>query len=114
MPALEMYDPQTNRWTTRAPMPQGQGGLAATTVGGKLYVFGGEQWVPEQKVFADSWVYDPPADRWDALPPLPTPRHGLGASALGNRIHVFGGGTRLGGEAASAVHEVLPFGKSLP
>jgi N-acetylneuraminic acid mutarotase len=109
---LEVFDPQTNRWEARAPMPQAQGGLTATTVNGKLYVFGGEQWFPEQKVFASNWIYDPQADRWDALPPLPTPRHGLGASAVGNRIHVFGGGTRVGGEAASAVHEVLVVGKS--
>lgn len=104
---LEVYDPETDRWETRAPMPQAQGGLTAATAGGKLYVFGGEQWVPEQKVFGESWVYDPQTDRWEALPPLPTPRHGLGASALGNRIHVFGGATRTGGNTATAVHEVL-------
>lgn len=109
---LEVYDPATDRWDTRAPMPQAQGGLAATTVNGKLYVFGGEQWVPEQKVFADSWVYDSALDNWSALPPLPTPRHGLGAAAIGNRIHVFGGATRVGGNTATTVHEVLVLGDS--
>lgn len=104
---LEVYDPATRRWTTRAPMPQAQGGLAAAAHGGRLFVFGGEQWVPEQKVFADAWVYEPASDRWRALPPLPTPRHGLGAATLGDRIHVFGGGTRVGGDHASTVHEVL-------
>ena len=104
---LEVYDPATDRWTTRAPMPLAQGGLAAAAHGGRLYVFGGEQWVPERKVFAEAWAYDPARDRWSALPPLPTPRHGLGAATLGDRIHVFGGGTRVGGEQASAVHEVL-------
>lgn len=104
---LEVYDPATDRWTTRAPMPLAQGGLAAAAHGGRLYVFGGEQWVPERKVFAEAWAYDPARDRWSALPPLPTARHGLGAATLGDRIHVFGGGTRVGGEQASAVHEVL-------
>lgn len=69
-------------------------------------MFGGEQWVREQKVFADGWVSDPRTDRWAALPPLPTPRHGLGAAMVGNRIHVIGGGTRVGGDAARAVQEV--------
>lgn len=86
VPNLEVYDPKLDRWETRSPMPQAQGGLAATTLNGKLYVFGGEQWVPERKVFAESWVYDPETDVWKALPPLPTPRHGLGASAIGNRM----------------------------
>lgn len=104
---LEVYDPATDRWTTRAAMPKPQGGLAAAAHGGRLYVFGGEQWVPERKVFADAWVYDPRRDRWSALPPLPTPRHGLGAATLGDRIHVIGGGMRVGGDQASAVHEVL-------
>jgi hypothetical protein len=107
VPTLEVFDPARNTWTTRKPMPQARGGLAAATHQGKLYVFGGEQWVPEQKVFADGWVYDPAADRWDALPPMPTARHGLGAATLGNRIHVFGGGLRVGGNAATDVHEVL-------
>jgi N-acetylneuraminic acid mutarotase len=104
---LEVYDPALDRWETRAPMPQAQGGLAATALNGKLYVFGGEQWVPEQKVFRESWVYDPKTDKWEALPPLPTPRHGLGAAAVGNRIFVFGGALKTGGNTATTVHEVL-------
>jgi N-acetylneuraminic acid mutarotase len=107
VPTLEVFDPVRGSWATRAPMPQAQGGLAAAAYRGKLYVFGGEQWVPEQKVFAESWVYDPATDRWQALPPMPTARHGLGAATLNNRIHVFGGGLRVGGNAATDVHEVL-------
>lgn len=107
LPNLEVYDPRTDRWETRAPMPQGVGGLGATAVNGKLYVFGGEQWVPEQKVFDNSWVYDPATDVWTALPPLPTPRHGLGVAAVGNRIFVFGGATKTGGNFAATTHEVL-------
>jgi N-acetylneuraminic acid mutarotase len=103
---LEVYDPATNRWETRAAMPQSQGGLAAAAHGGKLYVFGGEQFVPTSKVFADAWVYDPRADRWSALPPMPTPRHGHGAAVVGNRIFLMGGGERVG-VAASRVQEVL-------
>lgn len=108
--ALEVFDPAAGRWATRAPMPQAQGGLAAAAHGGKLYVFGGEQWVPDQKVFAQNWVYDPATDGWSELPPLPTPRHGLGAATVGNRIHVFGGGLRVGGNAATDIHEVLVVG----
>ena len=107
VPNLEVYDPKLDRWETRSPMPQAQGGLAATALNGKLYVFGGEQWVPEQRVFAESWVYNPQTNKWEGLPPLPTPRHGLGAATIGNRIFVFGGGAKTGGNAATAIHEVL-------
>lgn len=104
---LEVYDPARNRWTVKAPMPQAQGGLAAAAFGGRLYAFGGEQWIPQQKVFAESWVYDPDRDTWSPLPPLPTPRHGLGAATVGNRIFLIGGGEAVGGGKASPVHEAL-------
>ncbi len=103
---LEVYDPATNRWETRAALPQAQGGLAAAAHGGKLYAFGGEQFVPASKVFADAWVYDPQTDRWSALPPMPTPRHGHGAAVVGKRIFLMGGGEKVG-VAASRVQEVL-------
>jgi len=103
---LEVYDPATGRWETRAPMPLAQGGLAAAAHGGKLLVFGGEQFVPQAKVFAESWVYDPQTDRWSALPPMPTPRHGHGAAVVGHRVYLMGGGEKVG-VAASSAHEAL-------
>ena len=103
---LEVYDPATDRWETRAPMPLAQGGLAAAAHDGKLYVFGGEQFVPQAKVFGESWVYDPALDRWSALPAMATPRHGHGAAVVGKRIYLMGGAEKVG-VAASAVHEAL-------
>lgn len=103
---LEVYDPAADRWETKAAMPQAQGGLAAAAYDGKLYAFGGEQFVPTSKVFADAWVYDPRTDRWSALPAMPTPRHGHGAAVVGNRIFLIGGGEKVG-VGASRVQEVL-------
>ena len=108
--ALEVYDPATDRWETRAPMPLAQGGLAAAAHDGKLYVFGGEQFVPHAKVFHESWVYDPARDRWSALPAMPTPRHGHGAAVVGDRVYLMGGGEKVG-VAASSAHEALALGK---
>ena len=104
--ALEVYDPATDRWETRAPMPLAQGGLAAAAHDGKLVVFGGEQFVPQARVFAESWIYDPASDRWSALPAMPTPRHGHGAAVVGDRVYLMGGGEQVG-VAASSVHEAL-------
>ena len=106
LPALEVYDPKTNRWETRAPMPQGQGGLGAAAVDGKLYVFGGEEWFPTPKVFDDVWVYDPQNDTWRSLPALPTPRHGVTAATVDDQIFVLGGATTPG-LGAVAVNEAL-------
>lgn len=104
---LEVYDPTTDRWETRAPMPKGQGGLGAAALNGRLFVCGGEQWLPAQSVIPECWSFDPADDSWTALPAMPTPRHGIGMAALNGRLHVFGGATRPGGNFATAVHEVL-------
>lgn len=104
---LEVYDPRTDRWETKAPMPQGQGGLGAAVVDGKLHACGGEQWLPEQGVLSECWSYDPATNMWAALPPLPVARRGIGMAAVGRRPHVFGGATRPGGGFATTAHTTL-------
>lgn len=93
---LEVYDPATNRWTKRRPMPQAQGGLSAAALDGNIYVFGGEQWVPAKKVLKQAWLYDPARDEWRALPPMLTARHGTAAATVDRRVFVFGGATVTG------------------
>src|SRR2546426_8663256 len=39
--AVEVYDPATNTWTKKAPLPTPRDHLAAATVGGKVYAIGG-------------------------------------------------------------------------
>jgi len=80
------YDPATNRWTTRAPMPTNRGGGAAAVADGKIYVSGGRP--PGGADFA---VYDPKANRWTTLPNLPTQRNHLAADAIDGKIYVVGG-----------------------
>ena len=38
---VESYDPNTNTWTSRAPLPRPRHGLGAVTVNGRVYVIGG-------------------------------------------------------------------------
>jgi len=102
-----VYDAREDRWRTAASMPQGQGGLAAAAIGGKLYAFGGEYFDNGGGVYAESWQYDPATDRWTALPDMPHPRHGLGAVSVGNAIYVIGGALRVGGNQTSPLVEIF-------
>jgi N-acetylneuraminic acid mutarotase len=104
---LEVYDPRIDRWESKAPMPQGQGGLGAAAIDGKLHVCGGEKWLPEQGVLSECWSYDPATNIWASLPSLPVARHGIGMAALGRRLHVFGGATRPGGGYATTAHTIF-------
>ena len=105
--SLEVYDPEVESWETLAPLPQAAGGITAAVVDGKLYVFGGEQWVPEQAVIAEAWVYDPAVDQWAVVPDMPTPRHGIAAGAIGNQIYVIGGATETGAGAVNTNEALL-------
>ena len=42
---LEVYDPATDSWETKAPLPKACYRAAAGVIDGKLYVVGGDGWV---------------------------------------------------------------------
>jgi N-acetylneuraminic acid mutarotase len=107
---LEVYDPATNSWTTKASMPLGQFAAAgrwvggAVALGGKLYVFGGLQRDINRNVTAvrTANVYNPATNSWTTATPMPSSRAGIVASRVllngQPRIEVVGGnqpGTNL-------------------
>ena len=98
-----MYNPRTDTWGKKAPLPTPRSGIAAATVKGRFYVFGGEE---TTGTFDTNERYSPGTDSWETMPPLPTARHGLGAVAMGDRIYTLGGGPTPGG-SGSATNEVL-------
>ena len=81
-----MYDPKTDTWTQRAPMPTARGATAAAVLDGKIYVSGGRP--PHGADFA---AYDPQTDTWETLPNLPTPRNHHTEEAVNGKIYVIGG-----------------------
>jgi N-acetylneuraminic acid mutarotase len=85
---LEAYSPASNNWYRLSNMPTPRGGLAASALHGKLYVFGGE--IPG--VFAQVEEYDPAKNSWRQMAPMPTPRHGIGAATVADTIFIIGGG----------------------
>ena len=103
----EVYDPQSDRWEVRAPLPMAQAGCAAASVGDDIYVFGGEQFTSPKRVFANAWVYSAQSDSWTPLPDMPVPVHGHGAVALGKNIHIIGGGEEVSAGKTSDQHTVF-------
>ena len=89
--ALDVYDPATDAWTTRAPMPTPREHVASCVVGGKLLVIGG--WNEKREVQNVVEAYDPATDQWSRFPDLPTARGGLSAVNIGERCYAVGGET---------------------
>lgn len=87
----EVYDPATDRWVRRAPMPTARNHLGAAVVGGRIHTVGGR--VPGDMELTTHEVYDPATDSWTKAAPLPTGRSGIAVVARGGKVYVFGGET---------------------
>jgi len=82
----EMYDPETNTWTTKTSIPQANG----TTVDG-----GSGTAVYQNKIYCFGWelnqVYDTATDSWATKTPSPTPRTTSTACTINGKIYLIGG-----------------------
>jgi N-acetylneuraminic acid mutarotase len=94
---VEEYDPATNRWRSRAPLPlpRNHMGPSAAAVNGKIYAIGGRLAAAFSIVMPGqtnvNHEFDPAANTWATKAPMPTPRSGGGVAVLNNRIFVAGG-----------------------
>ena len=89
--ALEVYDPDANRWAALAAIPTPRDHLAVAAVDGLLYAIGGRINGNYARNLDVNEVYNPRTDRWQRLSPIPTARSGIAAAVLQGRIFVVGG-----------------------
>lgn len=89
----------------RRTLPTTRSGVAAATIGGRIYVFGGED---PDGTFSENEAYDPATDSWVGVAPMPTARHGLGAAVGGQTIYVVAGGTSPGSSDSAANEAYRP------
>jgi N-acetylneuraminic acid mutarotase len=94
LPTNEAYDPATNTWETRSPMPTARNHAAIGVVNGKIYVLGGRI----GSVFVGASPtdvveeYDPATDMWGfAKARMPMPRTGTAYGTYEGKIYVAGG-----------------------
>lgn len=90
--ANEVYDPATNTWENKAPMPDSRAGVSAHLIDGKIYVLGGNSSAND--------VYDPATDTWTTKAPIPIGLYEYGwwtccSTVVGNKIHVVGLGVNV-------------------
>jgi Kelch motif protein len=88
---VERYDIDTNVWTDVAPMPFALSDRAATTVGGKIYAFGG--CAGFFGFVNNTDVYDPETNTWSTSPAdMPTARAAMySVDRKGDAVYVIGG-----------------------
>jgi subtilisin family serine protease/N-acetylneuraminic acid mutarotase len=109
---VEEYDPQTDTWTERAPMPTARRGLSAVaTATGKVYAVGGGGLYTTLGAVEE---YDPRADTWTARSPMPTPRVFLAATAsTDDGLYAIGGNNSGAAPVTTVEHMVVPYEAAL-
>jgi hypothetical protein len=85
-----VYDPATDRYERRQPLPVARDHTGIVVVGNALHVIGGRV----DSFHTNSSLhhsYDAAADRWEFRTPLPTPRSGHGCVLYRDKVFVMGG-----------------------
>ena len=95
---VEAYDPATNTWTTKAPMPTAKSNATAAVVNGVLYVVGG---LLQNGVAVDDVdAYYPATNTWRKMPRIvdgtgntvsPPRSYGAAAAVMNGILYVVGG-----------------------
>ena len=99
------YDPATDSWRARTPMPEGGTHNSIAVLDGKIYIAGGFAGRQHTLPTASLYSYDPATDTWRKLASLSSPRAAISLAAMNGKIHAFGG--RLMGEESSLPrHEI--------
>jgi N-acetylneuraminic acid mutarotase len=84
---VEAYDPVTDTWSTRTPMPTRRGHPGVAVVDGVLYAVGGIAFTVQSSHVVEA--YDPRTNTWSVR--APTPPWAFGSAAtLGGRIYAVG------------------------
>jgi len=90
---VEIYDPETNSWSTTTPLPEGRHHAGMVAHDGFLYVIGGfaksgfSVWHAVDTVYQ----FNPEAQTWRERAAMPTARGALGVTVYQGKIYAIGG-----------------------
>jgi len=87
--SVAAYDPVTDRWAARSPMPTPRWGLGVGVVNGILYAVGGID--SNFVALATVEAYDPAANSWSTRASLPVARSSMGVGVVNGVLYVVGG-----------------------
>jgi N-acetylneuraminic acid mutarotase len=101
------YDPATDNWTAKTPMPTPRRNFGIAACQDKIYVIGGENGTYGYvNYLSTNEVYDPSTDTWETKKPMPTSREWVEANVVNGKIYVISGVTDNYRSVRTPVNEV--------
>ncbi|XP_034636894.1 kelch-like protein 13 isoform X7 [Trachemys scripta elegans] len=90
---LMCFDPDTDKWTQKAPMTTVRGLHCMCTVGDKLYVIGGNHFrgTSDYDDVLSCEYYSPTLDQWTPIAAMLRGQSDVGVAVFENKIYVVGG-----------------------
>jgi N-acetylneuraminic acid mutarotase len=86
---VEIYDPETNEWSSGPSLPYVLDHAPSVVYDGKIFVMGG---FVEGKTTTDkTLIYDPETNEWSEGTPLPSPRAAAVAEVVNGSIYLISG-----------------------
>ena len=89
--SVEVYDPQSNTWSTKSDMPTARYCLTACSLDGNIYAIDGWLDSGNGPIYDKVEVYNPESDTWNTETPMPVARAVLASIVLDGKIYVYGG-----------------------
>jgi len=88
--ANEEYDPTTNTWTYKAPMPTPRMAFATAVYQGKIYCIGGRSVAGDMSggYTSVNEVYDPATNSWDSKAQMPIANGWIEAKVIDDKIYI--------------------------
>jgi N-acetylneuraminic acid mutarotase len=103
---VEVYDPNTNSWTSKSPMLTARGECASSVVDGKIYVFGGNN--QNDGRLSSVEEYDPVIDIWSFKSPMPIAKKEACGCTADGKVYIFGGNDHTSSSSFANVDEYDP------
>lgn len=95
----QVYDPATDTWQTKTPLPENRAYLSANVVDDKIYLIGGLSAVSpgtggNSSIIANTTlIYDPARDSWTTKAPISTPVFYYASAVVNGKIYIISGNT---------------------
>ena len=89
-PPVEAYDPASDTWTMKTPIPTQGNTAVAGVLNDTLYLVGGYVGATAT-VLTTVEAYDPVRNTWTTKARMPTPRYGAAGGVVNGILYVAGG-----------------------